>query len=154
MFFLPLNSEQRNLTFQKVNIFSIFQTANFAGGAIVGIVGPLAVPFDEPMVNRSSSNDSSLESNQVPEVVVSSDAEREETVEAIHRYMICLAIIGGAIFTLILVYFPDRPRRPPSTTAMVKRSTGNNRKNFSFKTGMSPVSTIKQKPKKSFEKVS
>ncbi len=117
----------------------MFQTANFAGGAIVGIVGPLAVPFDEPMVNRSSSsNDSSLESNQVPEVVVSSDAEREETVEAIHRYMICLAIIGGAIFTLILVYFPDRPRRPPSTTAMVKRSTGNNRKNFSFKTGMSP----------------
>ncbi len=70
-------------------------------------MGPVAVPFDDKY------NDDDVE---VPDSVV------EDTRDDIHNYMIWTAVISAVIFIVLVIYFPDKPPKPPSKSSSVERT--------------------------------
>ncbi len=84
-----------------IHIFLIFQAANIIGVAVNFLVAPLLVPFDE----------SYSEEDDIPADVI------DETRKNIMIYMIIEAAIAAAIVLLVIIYFPDRPRTPPSASS-------------------------------------
>ncbi len=95
---------------EKERIFatSVSQAANIVGIAFSQALGPVAVPFDDKY-----NDDHDID---VPQ------SEIDRTRDDIHMYMVWTAVFATANFIALVLYFPDKPDRPPSRSSAVERT--------------------------------
>lgn len=81
------------------------------GTSISYLVGPLVVPFNNSLID----NDFELTPDEAA-------AEKESIRRHIQYYMIGDAALAVVIFLAVLVYFPSKPKKAPSPSAVLPRS--------------------------------
>ena len=81
------------------------------GTSISYLIGPLVVPFNNSLIDDTLNLTSEEE-----------DEEKESIRKHIQYYMIGDAVVAAVILIAIIIYFPSKPKKAPSPSAVVPRS--------------------------------
>ncbi|XP_076456101.1 solute carrier family 49 member 4 homolog isoform X2 [Babylonia areolata] len=117
-------------TNQRATSTAISTFIGYAGNALAFIVGPLLIPSpsaDDPNSNNDTlPNGNDTDGVHVQKIIMDSGNSSGSTdnnviLSAILNYMDYQAIAAAGVFALVVLYFPDRPPRPPSLSAASDR---------------------------------
>ena len=98
---------------ERATATSISQVLNAAGNGFSYLLGPLIVP--DNFLNKTAENDTSPEIplTNLTDTAPTSDEEKVY----IWYYMVGMAASSVIIFVAMVIYFPSRPRTPPTASA-------------------------------------
>ena len=98
---------------ERATATSISQVLNSAGNGVSFLLGPLIVP--DKFLNKTGENDTSPE---IPLTNHTSDYKTpDEEKHLIWYYMAGMAIFSVAIFIQMVIYYPSKPKTPPTASA-------------------------------------
>lgn len=98
---------------ERATATAISQVLNNAGNGISFLIGPLIVP--DKFLNKTGENDTSPE---IPLSNYTSDYPTpDEEKVFIWYYFVGMAIVSVLIFTPMVIYFPSKPKTPPTASA-------------------------------------
>ncbi|XP_045209899.2 solute carrier family 49 member 4 homolog isoform X2 [Mercenaria mercenaria] len=108
---------------QRATATAIVSFCNYVGFALSFILGPHVV--SSPQYSNFNSTSNTTNTFWVSENDNSTHKEvtNRSTLEIdIRHYLYIQASVGVLFFVLVLIYFPDKPPKPPSSSASLKRT--------------------------------
>jgi FLVCR family MFS transporter len=101
---------------ERATAISISQTAYIAGNGVSFLLGPLVVP--DKFLNKTCKNDYSpiVPLTNFNETYPTSDEEKQ----LVWYYMVAMAAFSISIFVAMIIYFPSKPKSPPTASASDK----------------------------------
>ena len=98
---------------ERATAISVSQTAYVAGNGLSFLLGPLMVP-DQFLVKT---NDTGYNSEVIIGNYSNPYPTRDEEKQLIWYYMLGMAVISIVILLAMVIYFPDKPKSPPTASS-------------------------------------
>ncbi|XP_052806509.1 solute carrier family 49 member 4 homolog [Mya arenaria] len=117
---------------QRTFATAIVSFANYFGNAMGFIIGPLMVSSPTTVCENSTHLNSTLEladiATTMPAINISNTScvtvcvNKSDLIVEIRHLMYVHAGIAALFLVMVIVYFPDKPPKPPSNTASMERT--------------------------------